>query len=290
MTTTTTEKREEAIEPSTRIAAYNYGSHTLGESRDDDRVYVVSDHSRHFRIHELYEKLKNEHPEQDIYVFDSKAPLKDRIYPRTPIPHIFSECIRHTTPVEGIWNYSHEVVAEIQLLFKGGIESMIEGEPQKGIFKLLQFIAMQRNLIIDHHAVVCDTTADMFTKSGLCRLTGLDIYNSETKCFDVNYVSNIVEIASVLLGSPVIIDINNVVYIEACTDTSESCGTIDEGVMPLGNMEDVCCDDDMSLRDLLAIDENRENLFSTILKNENISIRSNADIKYRVYGETRWGI
>jgi len=283
-TPTTTEKREEAI------AAYNYGSHTLGESKDDDRVYVVSDHSRHFRIHELYEELKNEHPEQDICVFDSKAPLKDGIYPHTPIPHIFSECIRHTTPVEGIWNYSHKVVAEIQLLFKGGIESMIEGEPQKGIFKLLQFIAMQRNLIIDHHAVVCDTTADMFTKSGLCRLTGLDIYNSETKCFDVNYVSNIVEIASVLLGSPVIIDINNVVYIEACTDTSASCGTIDEGVMPFGNMEDVCCDDAMSLRDLLAIDENRENLFSTILKNENISIRSNADIKYRVYGETRWDI
>ena len=269
------------------ITAYKYGSNAIGESRDDDVVYIVSDHSR---IHDLYEKLKKEHPEQDIVIFDFINEPSRAIYPRTSIPHIFSECIRHTTLVKGIWNYSHEVVAEIPLLFKGGIEAIIEGEPQKGIFKLLQFIAMQRSIKIHNHAIVCDTNADMFTKSGLCQLTGIDIYNSETKQFDTECIIDIVEIASMLLGSPVAIDINKVVYVEACIDDANSCGTIDEGIMPLGNMEDVCCEDDMSLRDLLSIDETRENPFSVILKNKNVSIRPNADIKYRVYGETRWDV
>ena len=270
------------------IITYKYGSNSIGESRDDDIVYIVSDHSR---IRNLYERVKKEHPGQDIVIFDSVSRLsRNVIYPSTSIPHIFSECIRHTTPAEGIWNYSHEVVAEIPLLFKGGIEAIIEGEPQKGVFKLLQYIAMQRNIRIHNHAIVCDTNADMFTKSGLCRLTGLDIYNSERKQFDTDCIIKIVEIASMLLGTPVTIDINKVVYVEACIDDSESCGTIDEGVIPLGNMEDVCCDDDMSLRDLLSIDETRENPFSMILKNKNVSIRANADIKYRVFGETRWDV
>jgi len=267
---------------------YKYGSHSIGESRDDDIVYVVSDHSR---IHDLYEKLKKKHPEQDIFIFDSvNEPSRDTIYPRTSTSYIFSECVRLTTSAGGVRNYSHKVVAEIPLLFKGGIEAIIEGEIQKGIFKLLQFIAMQRNIRIHNHAIVCDTNADMFTKSGLCRLTGLDIYNSEMKQFDVDCIIDIVEIASGLLGSPVTIDINNVVYVEVCVDDSESCGTIDEGIMPRGNMEDVCCEDDMSLRDFLSIDETRGNPFSAILKNKNVSIQANADIKYRVYGETRWDI
>ena len=270
------------------IITYKYGSNSIGESRDDDIVYIVSDHSR---IRNLYERVKKEHPGQDIVIFDSiSEPSRDTIYPHTSMPHIFSECIRHTTPAEDIWNYSHEVVPEIPLLFKGGIEAIIEGEIQKGIFKLLQFIAMQRSIRIHNHAIVCDTNAGMFTKSGLCQLTGIDIYNSERKQFNADSIINIVEIASMLLGTPVTIDINKVVYVEACIDDSESCGTIDEGVMPCGSMEDICCDDDMSLRDLLAIDETRDNPFSVILKNKNVSIRPNADIKYRVYGETRWDV
>ena len=267
---------------------YVYGSNTLGESRDNDIVYIVSDHSR---IYDLYTKLKKEHHDQDIVVFDPNGePSKNTIYPRTMMPYIFSECIRHTTPAEGIWNYSHEVVEEIPLLFKGGIEAIIEGENQKGIFKLLQFIAMQRNIKIHNHAVVCDTSPDMFTKTGLCQLTGFNIYNKETKQFDTDYIIKIIGIATKLLGSPVTISINNVVYVEACIDTDESCGTIDEGIMPLGSMEDICCEDDMSLRDLLLIDETQKNPFSVILKNKNVDIRPNADIKYRVYGETRWDI
>jgi len=277
---------------------YKYGSHTIGESKDDDIVVIVDSCESNSRTSEnIYNEIKKQYSNIDLIILRKdriKLDTKYAMYPHIDIPHIFIQCIESTTGAkisdEFPALHMQKFIKEIPLLFKTGIEAIIEGEPQKGIFKLLQFIAFQQARRSKNHAVIVDILPDMFMKSGLCKITGWNIYDPSTKCFDEIDLAHIIKEATALLGTPVVIDINKVVYIECCVDNDMDCGTIDEGEI---RADDCTVDVDgetWNCRDLLKIDENKENVFSIILENANVDINRSSNIKYRAFGETRWAI